>query len=76
MPKATTGPSKTGSTRGKSKPDHCTALLLLKLEGCTIGPASEKYTYMVEHPNLTGVSIACNDLGEAVEAFQSYFKVM
>lgn len=77
MPKATTGRSKTGSRRATSRAmDEHTALLLLKLEGCSINEDVGQHKYAIDHPQLVGVSICCDKLVTAVEAFVNHFKVM
>ena len=50
--------------------------VLLQLESCTIETLKDsKHLYMVHHPKLPGVSIACNELKDAIQAFQ-HFGVM
>lgn len=56
--------------------DEHTALLLLKLEGCSISEDVGQHKYAIDHPQLVGVSICCDKLVTAVEAFVNYFKVM
>lgn len=60
----------------KPRHDEAVALLILSLEGCTFEDGGRTHKYLIYHPNLPGIGIACDSYGVAFEIFKETFKVI